>query len=124
MKVREISLIVLFVFMLSDCGFYTKKTELNNVDPYSELIKGEYTLKVDCFIFEYRDQKGKMFIIPADDPMLTIPSVNISLRYCQLDCVKFFSANFLRKGRFLGTCPMGFFLQLTSIFTQTKASSV
>ncbi len=45
-------------------------------------------------------------------------------RYCQLDCVKFFSANFLRKGRFLGTCPMGFFLQLTSIFTQTKASSV
>ncbi len=46
------------------------------------------------------------------------------LRYCQLDCVKFFSANFLRKGRFLGTCPMGFFLQLTSIFTQTKASSV
>ena len=43
---------------------------------------------------------------------------------CQFDCVKFFSANFLRKGRFSGTCPMGFFLQWTSIFKQTKARSV
>ena len=45
-------------------------------------------------------------------------------RSCQFNCVKLFSANFLRKGRFSGTFPMGFFLQWTSIFTQTKASSV
>jgi predicted nucleotidyltransferase len=44
--------------------------------------------------------------------------------YCQLFCVKFLSANFLKKGRFCGTFPMGFDRHLTSIFRQTKANRV
>jgi type III restriction enzyme len=45
-------------------------------------------------------------------------------RYCQFFCVKVFSASFLRKGRFVGTFPMGFDLQVISIFRQIKASNV
>jgi apolipoprotein D and lipocalin family protein len=49
---------------------------------------------------------------------------NLIERYCQLFCVKFLSANFLKKGRFCGTFPMGLDRHLTSIFRQTKANRV
>jgi hypothetical protein len=44
--------------------------------------------------------------------------------YCQEFCVKFFSANFLKNGRVVGTFPMGFDLQWISILRHTKASRV
>lgn len=43
---------------------------------------------------------------------------------CQLFCVKFFSSNILKKGRFLATFPIGFDLQYISILRQMKARSV
>ncbi|GEM_PF-5341308 len=43
--------------------------------------------------------------------------------YCQLFCVNLSHANFLKKGRFLGTFPIGFDLQCSSILTEIKARS-
>jgi len=45
-------------------------------------------------------------------------------RYCQQFCVKLFSAIFLINGRLPATFPMGFDLQFSSIFKQTKVSRV
>ena len=45
-------------------------------------------------------------------------------RYCQINCVKFSSANFCKNGRLLATFPMDFDLQRSSIFKQTKVSKV
>jgi hypothetical protein len=44
--------------------------------------------------------------------------------YYQHFRVRILSANFLRKGRFLGSSAMGFDLQVSSILGQTKANSV
>jgi hypothetical protein len=47
-----------------------------------------------------------------------------TIGYCQLFCVKLISAILLINGKLPATFPMGFDLQLSSIFKQTNASRV
>ncbi len=44
--------------------------------------------------------------------------------YCQVFCVKFLSASFLKNGRFLRTFPIGFDFQCNSILRQINARRV
>jgi hypothetical protein len=53
-----------------------------------------------------------------------IAEIRGCLWYCQRYCVKFVSASLFRKGRFVGTFPMGFDLHVSSILRQMKASRV
>jgi len=59
--------------------------------------------------------------VPGDDFMALMSN---PFGYCQINCVKFSSANFCKNGRLLATFPMDFDLQRSSIFKQTKVSKV